>query len=301
MDRHTTALLIDRRRSQRPGAGQMTERTLVLGGGGVAGIAWMNGVLAGLAEGGADVTDADLLIGTSAGSNVAVQAASGLALSELYRRQADPTLQNRELIPEGVSVEKLMETFAEIFGGNEDPAKVRKGVGALALSTETVSEAERRAIIESRLPIHSWPDRKLILTVVEAETGEPRVFDRASGVDLVDAVAASSAVPGVWPPVTIGGTRYIDGGVRTSANADLAAGSARILVIAPLPDPWLEQDVANLISGGSRVGVITPDEASLAAFGTNPLDPSTRTPAAEAGLAQGRKTAPTIAALWQKA
>ena len=279
----------------------MSERTLVLGGGGVAGIAWANGVLAGLAEGGADVTNADLLIGTSAGSNVAAQLASGLPLTDLYQRQIDPALQSRELIPQGVAVEKLMEAWAGIFGRNEDPVKVRIELGELALGTETVPESARIAVIESRLPVHAWPDRKMIITAVEATTGEPRLFDRASGVDLVDAVAASSAVPGVWPPVTIDGVRFIDGGVRTSVNADLAEGSDRVLVIAPLPDPWLDQDVANLISGGSKVEVLVPDEESLATFGTNPLDPATRVPAAKAGRAQGQKAAPAVAALWRVA
>ncbi|MBO2450973.1 patatin-like phospholipase family protein [Actinomadura barringtoniae] len=279
----------------------MTERTLVLGGGGVAGIAWANGVLAGLADAGTDVTDADLLIGTSAGSNVAAQLASGLPPNDLYQRQIDPALQSRELIPEGVALEKLMEIWAEIFGRNEDPVKVRIELGAMALATETVPESARRAVIESRLPVHAWPERKMIVTVVEATTGKPRLFDRSSGVDLVDAVAASSAVPGVWPPVTIDGVRYIDGGMRTSANADLAEGSDRVLVLAPLPDPWLDQDVANLISGGSKVEVIVPDDDSLATFGTNPLDPASRVPAAKAGRAQGQKAAATIAALWHAA
>jgi NTE family protein len=279
----------------------MTKRALVLGGGGVAGTAWMNGVLTGLAAAGADVTDADLVIGTSAGSNVAAQVTSGLPLEELYRRQADPALQNHEFIPAGVSVEKLMEAWAGFFTEDADLNEVRRKVGALALRTETVTEAERRAVIESRLPVHTWPDRKLIITAVETLSGEPRFFDRASGVELVDAVAASSAVPGVWPPVTIDGTRFMDGGVRTSNNADLAEGAERVLVVAPIADPWLEGDVARLTTAGSVVQVMTPDEPSLAAFGTNPLDPLSRTPAAEAGLAQGRAAAPEIAAFWQAA
>ena len=45
----------------------MTRRALVLGGGGVAGIAWQTGVLLGLAESGADVTDAESLAAVRAG------------------------------------------------------------------------------------------------------------------------------------------------------------------------------------------------------------------------------------------
>jgi NTE family protein len=134
---------------------------------------------------------------------------------------------------------------------------------------------------------------------VDAETGETRVFDRESGVDLIDAVAASCAVPGIWPPVTIGDRRYVDGGFRSSDNADLATGYAEIVVLSPLgpdapfPTPLpLRTVVAQLRSEGSEVTVIAPDEASVAAVGTNPLDPATRIPAAEAGRAQGRTGRP---------
>jgi NTE family protein len=112
-------------------------------------------------------------------------------------------------------------------------------------------------------------------------------------------VAASCAVPGVWPPVTIGGRRYIDGGFRSSDNADLAGGSERIVVISPLgfdspiqsPVP-LRDVIADLRARGSEVTVLVPDQASAAAFGANALDPGTRVPAAEAGRAQGRAGLP---------
>jgi NTE family protein len=139
----------------------------------------------------------------------------------------------------------------------------------------------------------------VLLGAVDAETGEMRVFDRQSGVNLVDAVAASCAVPGIWPPVTIDGRRYVDGGIRSSDNADLAAGFGRIVVISPLgydspiPAPMpLREVVGQLRSDGSAVTVIAPDEASAAAIGANPLDPATRIPAANAGRAQGRAGLP---------
>ncbi|QKG19672.1 patatin-like phospholipase family protein [Actinomadura verrucosospora] len=273
-------------------------RALVLGGGGVAGIAWLNGLLAGLAEEGADVTGADLLVGTSAGSAVAAQVASGLPLKELYARQADPALQNRELVPAGVSVSTVMETWMRLAYENQgDPAAVRQGLGARALAADTVTEAERRAVIEERLPSHAWPDRKLLVTAVNALTGELRVLDRESGVGLVDAVAASCAVPMIWPAVTIGGVRYVDGGVHSATNLSLAAGYERVLLVAPMEDPQLEQEIEAVAASG-RVEVVRPDEASTAAFGADPLDPSTRTPSAEAGLAQGRAAAAGIAAFW---
>ena len=278
-------------------------QALVLGGGGVAGIAWMIGVLAGLADAGRDVTGADLLVGTSAGAAVAAQVGSGLPLDALFARQVDPALQSREISVE-LDMEKLGAEFAELLaGGNsaesaqegQDAQDAQRRVGAYALAARTVPEAERRAAVSSRLPSPEWPSRRMLLVAVDAETGETRVFDRESGVNLIDAVAASCAVPGIWPPVSIGGRRYVDGGVRSSDNADLAAGYERIAVLSPLglnspiPSPMpLRGVVERLRSDGSEVMVITPDEASVAAIGINPLDPATRVPAAQAGRAQGR-------------
>jgi NTE family protein len=276
-------------------------QALVLGGGGVAGIAWMTGVLAGLAEAGQDVTGADLIVGTSAGAAVAAQVGSGLPLDALFARQVDPALQAREIAAE-LDMEKIAAEFGELLAGMtsaETAQEAQRRVGAFALAARTVPEAERRAAVSSRLPTPQWPARRILLVAVDAESGEMRVFDRQSGVDLIDAVAASCAVPGVWPPVSIGGRRYVDGGVRSSDNADLAAGCAGIVVLSPLgydspfPSPMALRDVVGrLRSEGSAVTVITPDEASVAAMGINPLDPATRRPAAQAGLAQGRAGLP---------
>ncbi|WP_410587241.1 patatin-like phospholipase family protein [Amycolatopsis sp. lyj-23] len=271
----------------------MGGQALVLGGGGVAGIAWTTGLLAGLAEHGQDLTGADLLVGTSAGSVVAAQVASGVSLSELYARQVDPARQTPE-IPADIDFEKFAADFGGAVTGASDPAQVRRAVGKLALTTETVAEADRRAVIEARLPVHDWPAQRVVIVAVDAETGEPRRFDRESGVPLVDAVAASCAVPGVWPPVTIDGRKYVDGGVRSAENADYAAGAKRVTVVSPLgadaPLPMekpLLQVLDDLRAAGAEVTLITPDEASQAAIGENPLDPAKRTPAAEAGRAQG--------------
>jgi NTE family protein len=274
----------------------MTKRALVLGGGGVAGIAWETGVLAGLAAGGLDCRIADKIVGTSAGATVAAQMTSGVPLDELYRRQADPAMQNKEL-PSGVSIEELVSSFEALYQRTQDLAQVRRDVGELALAARTVPEPVRREVIANRLPRHEWPEADIALVAVDTATGEHRVFDRGSGVGLVDAVAASCAVPGVWPPVTIGAERYMDGGVRSGVNADLAAGFARVLVLAPLEDPQLAGQVESLGDGG-EVEVIIPDKASLAAMGADPLDPAVRTPSAEAGHAQGRSIAGRLASFW---
>ncbi|WP_328446262.1 MULTISPECIES: patatin-like phospholipase family protein [unclassified Amycolatopsis] len=271
----------------------MSGQALVLGGGGVAGIAWTTGLLAGLAGHGQDLTGADLIVGTSAGATVAAQVTSGVALADLFARQADPARQTPE-IPAEIDMEKFVADFGAAFEDAGSPAEVRQRVGELALSAETVSEADRRAVIAARLPSHDWPEQRIVLVAVDAETGEPRQFDRTSGVSLVDAVAASCAVPGIWPPTTIDGRRYIDGGVRSGENADYASGATRVTVVAPLglesPLPGekaLLTVLEDLRKAGAEIAVISPDEASVAAIGQNPLDPSTRTPAAEAGRAQG--------------
>ncbi|QWF79863.1 patatin-like phospholipase family protein [Amycolatopsis sp. CA-230715] len=279
----------------------MAEDALVLGGGGVAGIAWITGLLAGLADNGTEVAGADLLVGTSAGSAVAAQLGSGLSLEDLYARQTVPSLQATEISAE-LDLDGFAGAFDTIFETDPSYAEIRRAIGAYALAADTVSEADRRAAIASRLPSFEWPSRRVLIVAVDAETGEPRVFDRDSGVPLVDAVAASCAVPGIWPPVTIGDRRYVDGGVRSAENADYAAGAERVLIIAPLgvdaPFPAehpLAEVVDDLRSSGSAVAIVSPDEASFAAIGTNPLDPGTRVPAAEAGRTQGRALTLTYA------
>lgn len=271
----------------------MTE-ALVLGGGGVGGIAWITGLLTGLADAGQDVTAVDLIVGTSAGATVAAQLGSGLDLEELYARQVDPALQVAEITVD-LDLERFVAQIGAAMPSGATVAEMRRAVGRFALDAATVPEPERRAVIESRLPSPEWPARAVRIVAVDADSGKPRVFDEASGVSLVDAVTASCAVPGVWPPAMIDGHRYVDGGVRSSANADYAAGASRVLVIVPLgnvelfpTDKPLDQAVDELRAAGAEVAIIAPDEASRAAIGANPLDPSTRKPAAEAGRAQGR-------------
>jgi NTE family protein len=142
----------------------------------------------------------------------------------------------------------------------------------------------------------------MLLPAIDAQTGELTVFTRDSGVELTDAVAASCAVPGVWPPVTIGGRRYMDGGMRSATNADLAAGCDVVLVITPqspdAPPPWGGLDAELDQLRPAEVSVIYADAASVAAFGTNPLSPATRGPAARAGRAVGQAAACGVSGLW---
>jgi len=278
---------------------RMTKRALVLGGGGITGIAWEWGMLAGLASAGVDLTGADLVVGTSAGSVVGTQVAAGLDVEDRYEHQLAP--------PDGeiggrLGTALLMRYVLATIAGPRAPRKIRARIGKLAMSKDTVPEAERLKVIESRLPVHEWPDRALRVTAVDVVTGEFRVFDRDAGVPLVHAVAASCAVPGVWPPVTIEGRRYMDGGVRSGSNADLAAGYARVVVLAPLLraiGPDVNAQVEALREKGSRAELVSPDAAALKAFGRNVLDPAKRADAARAGRAQSASAIERVRSVWE--
>lgn len=279
----------------------MTKRALVLGGGGIAGIAWETGLLFGLAEQGVDVLDVDLIVGTSAGSAVAAQVTSGLSLAELYDRHVFPEGPTTELQVD-FDAAKLMADFARLLETHAPGAELRAAIGSLALAASTVPERRRREVVAARLPSHEWPGRAVRIVAVDAKTGAERVFGNDDGVDLVDAVAASCAVPGVWPPVTIGAARYIDGGIRSITNVDLAAGHDVVLVLQPFTelgpgDPEVAK-AARKVERRKGTHTISPDEASLAAFGANPLDPSVAKPAATAGRAQADAAVDAIRALW---
>jgi NTE family protein len=295
------------------------ERALVLGGGGAAGNAWLIGVIAGLFDAGLDVTDADLIIGTSAGSTAAAQVTSASPTQQLADiLSTEPPQRTR---PVGSDRERRgatrpaasdhLERIRNVMASAEDMADMRRTMGAAALELDAASDGswqeQWRATVASRLPSQRWPARTVHITAVDAHTGEPVVFDRHSGVDLADAVAASCAGGGL--PYGIGDGRYIDGGYRRSSeNADLAAGYGRVLVLSPLggqslaPLEWgvhLAAQVDELRASGSRVETILPDSSSQEAFGGNMMDLSTRPPAARAGCNQGRALAGQLTEFWR--
>ena len=276
---------------------------LVLAGGGVAGIAWELGVLRGILDGRPDLDEfllgTDVVIGTSAGSTVAALLGGGTPLDALYDAQLDPASAE---IAVDVDLTELFERLGAATAGVTDATELRRRIGALSLATDTVPEAERRAAVAARLPVPQWSERDIRIPAVDAETGELVVFTSDSGVDLIDAVTASCAVPGVWPPATVAGRRYVDGGVRSGSNADLAAGCDPVLVITPTqpdtPGPWgdLPAEIAALAP--ARVVTVHADDDSIVAFGTNPLAASTRAPSARAGREVGRAQAAAVAALF---
>ncbi len=273
----------------------------MLAGGGIAGIAWETGILQGIADESPETADAllasDVLVGTSAGSTVSAQLGSGLRLEELFERQVGAA--SPELDP-GVSIDSVTDLFVEamLAPGTTKAQKLRQ-IGAVALDTATIDPARRRKVIEQRLPSHDWPDRDLRISAVDIDTGELVTLDRNSGVSLVDAVAASCAVPAVWPVVTIGGRRFMDGGIGSAVNMALAADCDTAVALVPqgrsTPSPF-GGGAAEEVDGfdGRSFGIFADDDA-LAAFGKNPLDPACRIPSAQAGRAQGRRVAAEVA------
>jgi NTE family protein len=291
------------------------ERALVLGGGGSTGNAWLIGVIAGLFDAGLDVTEADLIIGTSAGSTAAAQITSATPtellaaiLAAAPQQRTGPVKPDGGRVPIG-PVADHMERTSRIIAAAEDAADMRRRMGAAALEMDAASDGSGqtrwRATVAARLPSQRWPEQAVLITVVDAHTGEPVVFDRHSGVDLVDAVAASTAG---GPPYSIGDHLYIDGGYRSIENADLAAGYGRVLVLSPFggksrhPREWgthLAAQVDELRAGGSRVETIFPDSNSEHMFGANAMDLSLRPPAARAGYDQGRALAEQLTEFWR--
>jgi NTE family protein len=278
----------------------MTRRALVLGAGGEAGIAWEVGLLAGLAGRGVDLTAADLVVGTSAGAGVAARINSGATLAELYETQLAPA--DGEIVT-SFGPRVIAKYIWAVAPARRNPVRARIRLGRMAVRSRTESAAERRAVIAARLGTHDWPTGNLLLTAVDVDTGELATFDSGSGVDLVDAVGASCAVPGVWPPVIINGRRLMDGGMRSPANADLAAGYDRVVVVAPItrglkPMPSVIEQVTELARSCQAVALLAPDAASVAAFGRNLLDPRTRAPSARAGYTQAAAARTDVAAVW---
>jgi NTE family protein len=268
-------------------------RALVLAGGGVTGIAWETGMLLGLRDEGVDLTGADLVLGTSAGSAVGAQVCTGADLEELFERQLSD--EHLELAPD-LDLDLLIALYTELgdISRGLDEADRRK-VGAFAKQAKTVDVDRRRDVIAARLPSHDRPERDLRVTAVDADTGELLVLDKSSGAGLVDAVAASCSVPGVWPPVPLLGRVLIDGGTRSIANLDLATGYDEVVALLPMSVAPLarsvEREADQLRRDGSRVTVLIADEGATAAMGPNPLDTATRRPTAEAGRRQGRGAA----------
>ena len=268
--------------------------SLVLGGGGVTGIAWLTGIVAGLVRAGLTINPETRFIGTSAGSVVASELACGISAETLLKRQLEPSSHRGEQFRPYSQRDADAKNVTLVEKVEGDLIQARLRIGAFALRSETPSLDERRAIIESRLTEIGWPTPPLMLTAVDVNTAQRVVLTRESGLSLLDAVMASCAVPGVWPVVPFGQIKLMDGGLHSMTNADLAIGSGRVLVLAPLGysegnpvSGHLGSEEAALRSSGAMACVVVPDEESRYAIGDNVLDPAHGPSSANAGLRQG--------------
>ncbi|WP_330342487.1 patatin-like phospholipase family protein [Streptomyces sp. NBC_00557] len=271
------------------------DRALALGAGGPVGAAWMAGLACGLCRGGVDLSEADLIVGTSTGAIIGAVLATGQDPVRLATpvRTADAT-------PPQVDGHRLGEAFAVLGGAASNPDEARRRVGQIALAAETGPEQAHIARMRAMAGADQWPHRKLLITALDAETGEQEVFDRASGAPLPCAVAASTAFPGIYPPITINGRRYMDGSMRSATNAGLAAGARTLVVIDPQAHLFphdLHQELA--AAGAHTVVTIEPDPASIRAFGSNLNDRTAWEPAYQAGLRQATDAAEQLRLAWK--
>ncbi|MDP9869540.1 MULTISPECIES: patatin-like phospholipase family protein [Streptosporangium] len=258
------------------------KRALVLGPGGVVGTAWLAGLAVGLRRTGVDLADADLIVGTSAGAIVGAMLAVGEDLDRLASlpgpRDGDTTTDPARL--------------AEVFATLGDPAldreeKLRR-IGRVALTADVAPERAHLDRTAALINARDWPGRPLLITAVDTETGESVVWDQDGDAPLLSAVASSYAVPGLYPPVTINGHRYMDGAFRAGASADLAAGADVVIVIEPL---------AHVFPSGSPLS-IAPDQEALDAFGSDLHDRSAWEASYQAGVRQAAPAAERVGGLW---
>ncbi|GII97838.1 NTE family protein [Sediminihabitans luteus] len=289
-------------------APRTARRALVLGGGGSAGNAWLIGLVAGLADAGIDVTRPDLTIGTSAGATAAAQLAGSSPQQLLADVLATPVGAARPGRAPARGTSDHLDRTARIIASASDAADMRRRLGAAAVALDAASDGawsgRWRERVAARFAVRDWPEHDLVLTAVDARTGDALALDRDSGIDLVDAVAASTSN---GPPYRIGDALYLDGGYRRNENADLAAGADRVLVLSPFggrtrhPLAWrmqLAAQVEELEAQGTAVEVVGPDAAALDAFGDDMMNLAARAPAARAGHAQGVRVAGRVAELW---
>ena len=263
------------------------DTAVVLGGGGVTGIAWEIGLLAGLLDEGIDLADADIIIGTSAGAFAATFLADH-QVEEGFQRQFIPSIEDSI----AMAPEVRNRYQAMIAAGNGDREQVGRNLGRLALETPTVSRDRRAEIVASRLATIEWPAGPLVVTAVDAETGALRLLERNDGVDFLTAISATGAVPGLWPAVELLGRQWIDGGVTSSANPRLASSSRRAVVIAPSTNTFEGPDGFHLevarLRTNTEVESVVPDDASREAIGPNVFDAARRGVSAIEGRRQGR-------------
>ena len=281
---------------------------LVLGGGGTVGIAWEIGVLAGLADAlGWDPDSAAVIVGTSAGAVNGALLRQGRTLDELVgvqRSEGDRLAGVGSVAP--ADPEGMMEVFRRWASVERMDAATARTVAGLAATTSGVPEQRWVANFESLLRSGDWPAGDLRITGVSCRRGERVVWTAASSVPLVRAVAASCAVPGLFPPVAIGDDRYVDGGLWSGSNADVVAGEPldAVVFVGPmgsgatgiggLSSRMLEAEREVLAGRGVELRTVQPGERFHDA-GMQLMDASRRVEALEIGLAEGKDAAAGLA------
>jgi NTE family protein len=274
-------------------------RAVVLGGGGFTGEAWEIGLLKGLREAGLDLTQAELVIGSSAGAIAAAQLRSGRSLDTFYDAlDAAPTVPEA-LDPDRIDVPYYRET-TRLWAGVDTTPALRVEVGARAVAAgHVVPEEEHVQQTAARLGVPDWPRRALLITAVDVLDGTQRRIDRTHGVPIERAVAASSAVPGLRAPIRLGDRRYMDGAVAGQA-LDAAAGAPLIVAILPVGGAAVDRQAEALRAQGNQVLLVRPDAEAVAAFGPDVLDPARMRGSAEAGLRQAATVAADLQRFWHR-
>lgn len=287
------------------------DHALILGGGGPVGEAWESGVLAGLMEKGVELAKIDRVIGTSAGAIVGARVAGRMSRSELTtaaltRFEGPPPKPTQ--MPPPPDLTFLVRRLEQLNEGKLSEQSVGVEVGEWALKVRPiVSEEAFVASFKRRFPQPSWPGGSFECVSVDAGDGSLRVWNESSEVPPAFAVASSCALPGFFAPVTIDGHRYMDGGVRSATNADLARGCKTAIVLAPTVGPSdalakvsvkrLDQELEVVRASGCKVAAIVPDAASLSAFGGSLGNSGRAGLALEAGRNQGLSSAENIAGI----
>lgn len=252
----------------------------------MAGIAWEIGLLHGLLSAGVPLLDADEVIGTSAGAFAGAALLDARGIAWAYDRQLTGAAReiSADFPPE------VIDALTTILRDHaDDMEEAGRRLGAFAIDARTIETPARMAVVSDRLAMREWPSERLRMTAIDARTGKLHLLDRASGLDIVDAAAASGAAPGIWPVVRTGETVWIDGGSVSVTNAQLAAAYRRCLVVSPMTMNFSGASVQSQLNAfpDTRSLLIVPDDASMEAIGTNPFDADRRPGAAEAGYRQG--------------
>jgi NTE family protein len=272
---------------------------LILGGGGVVGVAWELGVLAAITtDAGWNPARATVITGTSAGSMAGAITALGRDLPAIAaRRTAGLTLPEASSAPSGDAPASAIspELLDLMRPGTSTVTERARAVGRLARAARPAMDAAAyRAFIGSSVPA-GWPDGDLRLTTVDCDTGETVLLDRHSGLDLIDAVAASCAVPTYFPTVEHQGRHFTDGPRGPYIAALAAELGLTAIVFVGLRLPFMEgadehAELDELAAGGLPVARIT-DGPGFAAVAGDLMDPAAAAVATLIGLGDGRNGA----------